>query len=299
MKFTKLFAVAAIALASLSQAAAQAPSRPIANQSTTVPRTAMVFGATGSEATDITEATGLPIRVRDGVIVPTNSGSAVNAVLAQGDATGFRGLSFSIGGTFVATVQFQVSLDNVNWSTAFAQRAADTTFLSAVTSGGVFYLPTQAPYYRIYLSSWTSGTVTSVAELRQVNLDPATTTALASGSNVIGNVIRASIINEQVNTTLAASATYNGATRDNGTGFATTPWTYFSCMTRSVEGGGTMNQQFSTDGATWITEYTVPLTSGLTTYTTSGRNFTRYHRCQVVNNTTASTGFYLFSQLGE
>lgn len=63
-----------------------------------------------------------------------------------------------ITGTFVGTVSFQGSLDNVNWYPLKVEDAGTGAAVSSTTTPGAWLLRNDPPYCRAIMTAYTSGT---------------------------------------------------------------------------------------------------------------------------------------------
>jgi hypothetical protein len=95
--------------------------------------------------------------------------AAINALLIPStDITGYSIISLQLTGTFVATVFPEQSNDNVTWyPLPFIDAGTITNpVVSGRTTIGMIYIPVSGfRYFRARLSSYTSGSVTGVAEI--------------------------------------------------------------------------------------------------------------------------------------
>lgn len=92
---------------------------------------------------------------------------------------------------------------------------------------------------------------------------------------------------------LAGSATYTGAARDAGV--SPTPFAYFNCFFLADQ-AGTANAQGSNDNATWFDEtVSTQAVSANTPLILSVPVMTRYHRCKLVNGSSAEGSLYVNS----
>lgn len=159
---------------------------------------------------------GLDVDVTRNAPPVTGSGS----LTAQNNAVtltlnGESGTSFQLTGTWTATVTFEASNDNSNWSTIYAYRAGDNTIQQTVTNStnNDIYRCTTAGfgYVRCRCSAYTSGTiaVTAIASPRTsgvfINFP------LPPGTSKIGTVAL-----ENTN------ATINSTSSDGGTALTST-----------------------------------------------------------------------------
>jgi hypothetical protein len=74
----------------------------------------------------------------DMTAVTTTAGAALNAILFTADTTNFAAVSVQILGTFVGTVTFEGSNDNVNWSTVTGNSLASGTSTTGASAPGMY-----------------------------------------------------------------------------------------------------------------------------------------------------------------
>jgi len=97
----------------------------------------------------------------------TGSALALNAdVIAATDVSAYRWVSLQLSGTWVGTVTFQSSNDNVTWVLAQLINAASfaSTTGSVATVNTLVTGPIQARWFRARVTAYTSGTVVGTAE---------------------------------------------------------------------------------------------------------------------------------------
>jgi len=124
----------------------------------------------------------LPIKAMGqlGVAV-SGSGSAANATpVAAVEVKDYRSIFLQFSGTFSATCTFEGSNDNTNWSSCLGQRidsnsASMLPTLTNSTTALFFYVPVRFRYFRVRISSYSSGTV---------NIDAFFSMAAGDGINV-------------------------------------------------------------------------------------------------------------------
>jgi hypothetical protein len=127
--------------------------------------------------------------------VITGSGSHTGTTSTTLTLNGEANTAFQLTGTWSATVVFEASIDNSNWSTIYAYKAGDAQITQAVTNstGNDIYRCTTSGfgYVRARVSAYTSGTVviTAVASARTSGvflnfpLPPSAGLAVAHGAN--------------------------------------------------------------------------------------------------------------------
>lgn len=97
----------------------------------------------------------------DGVIITGSAGSATSFV-GPVDTTRFMNCVVQITGTFVATVTFEGSSDEIsptNWTPILSSTINTGNLVTASTTVGSFYVPLLCRWFRVRTSAWTSGTV--------------------------------------------------------------------------------------------------------------------------------------------
>ena len=123
-------------------------------------------GSTVSVTQDtVTPANNIPLLVSqyDTSTGGTGSGSALNAdLIPASNVTGYTHVIVQIVGTWVGTIQAQVSNDNFA-STVYNAWIQSTTASysppgNQVTANGLYVIPLEAEFFRLRLSSYTSGT---------------------------------------------------------------------------------------------------------------------------------------------
>jgi hypothetical protein len=127
--------------------------------------------------------------------VVTGSGSHTGTTSTALTLNGEANTAFQLTGTWSATVVFEASIDNTNWTTIYAYKAGDAQITQAVTNstGNDIYRCTTSGfgYVRARVSAYTSGTVVinAVASARTSGvflnfpLPPSAGLAVAHGSN--------------------------------------------------------------------------------------------------------------------
>lgn len=125
------------------------------------------------------------VTAQDMAPVTATPGASLNAVLFTADTSGYGGVAFSLGGTFVGTITFQASEDNITYSNVSVQTALLAATGSA-TAPGLFYYPASHRYFRAQITAYTSGTISPVAYLRASVATPVGTVSLGAGSNLMG-----------------------------------------------------------------------------------------------------------------
>ena len=96
----------------------------------------------------------------------TGSAGALNAdVIASVDVNDYQSCNLQVTGTFVATLKVQGSNDNSNFFDAVILDASNpfTPPTNTITAPGIFYSPTPYRYFRLRITTYTSGTATGLA----------------------------------------------------------------------------------------------------------------------------------------
>ena len=178
------------------------------------------LGTAGAASADVISVQG----IAGGVAQPTAlvAGAPVTTVMqaaaiavgngATLDVNGFSTTIVELSGTFVATVTFEASIDDVSWTAISAVQTGTTNIASTATGIGIFRLSTAGiKSLRARISSYTSGAVTangrsivSATTPKVVSLATGSTISLAAGANVIGGVTQSGTWNVGSITTLPA-----------------------------------------------------------------------------------------------
>lgn len=110
----------------------------------------------------------------DGVII-SGTGAVLNAVpIGPFDTTKFMNSVVQITGTFVATVIFEGSNDEINptnWFQILSSNTANGNLATSTNAVGMWYIPGVSKWFRVRVSAYTSGTV-NVAVLFSVDQLP-------------------------------------------------------------------------------------------------------------------------------
>ena len=103
----------------------------------------------------------------DAPYVKSGSGSANGNILFVMDTAGYQSIGLQLFGVWVATVTFQSCNDGASWvSVSGWPSTAATAAISSATYNGLFSIPCVGRYFRVILTAYTSGTVQSVAYMR-------------------------------------------------------------------------------------------------------------------------------------
>lgn len=96
----------------------------------------------------------------------SGSASALNAdAISSVDVNTYQAAYVQVTGTFSGTLTFQGSNDNSNFVSVMATDVSNTTQspILSTSSAGIFYLPTPFRYFRLRMTSYTSGTASALA----------------------------------------------------------------------------------------------------------------------------------------
>jgi len=227
----------------------------------------------------------------DGTPVTVTAGAAVNAVLFSVDTLGSAGVAFQTTGTFVATIIFEVSNDNTNWTAGYALGGSTNGINNTATASNVMYfIPANARYARARLTAYTSGSVTAVALLRSTPPQSPVPSGLQlnNGTNVVGFMASASVFTETT-AAIGASVTFTGTSRDAGSTITAIPFTTFGCRA-NVNQVGTLVIEDSVDNAAWFRAASAATTTDpLVSVDLQVNLRARYNRCNFINGATATT----------
>lgn len=97
----------------------------------------------------------------------TGTASALNeSAIVSTDVSNFRWVSIQTTGTWVGTLTFQCSNDNVNFVSCplISAAAISGSGTVATATNAIFYGPIRTRYFRAIFTAYTSGTVTATAE---------------------------------------------------------------------------------------------------------------------------------------
>lgn len=113
-----------------------------------------------------TNATSLKTGVRSDPLNLSGSAGSLNAdIVAAIDIEGYSAVELQITGTWVGTLTFQGSNNNIDFISVLATDISNATNspITFTTSNGIFYIPTNFRYFRCRMTSYTSGTATSTS----------------------------------------------------------------------------------------------------------------------------------------
>ena len=213
----------------------------------------------------------------------------------RGPLNKFNGVRFDVRGTFVGTLVFEVTQDDVNWTSLTVMAGAPLTTPSLVTSitgVGNWFTPdlTGFTQFRIRCSAYTSGTINVIAVVTDEQLYRMTGivgTANVQDSNAI-------FWNESA-TAQAISATVTGTSRDCGAASgAAMRYSAFNVATLADQ-AGTVRIEGSNDNTSWYRLTVDTAVAANTPVILSIPVTTRYHRTVYVNGGVAQTLFRLNS----
>lgn len=154
-----------------------------------VQRVKSTFGVDGV-STDVSQNAGLPMASASLIITGTPVTTLNGDLLPSTDVSGYRRFSVQITGTWSATVTWQGSNDNTNWTAIFADYLGSNTNVSvpSVTFTGVIAGNINFRYLRIRATAFTSGTITGTIELSALPYGPQTIAVAQPGAGYTGTV---------------------------------------------------------------------------------------------------------------
>jgi len=92
--------------------------------------------------------------------------SALNAdMIPTFDTGSFREAALQVSGTFVGTLTFQGSNDNVNFVPIAAVSVTSGAIVTMTSSTGIFIIPLAVKYFRVRITAYTSGTALGTLRL--------------------------------------------------------------------------------------------------------------------------------------
>jgi hypothetical protein len=192
-----------------------------------------------------------------------------NAATATGNGTAvfvrfYGGAQIQVSGTFSATVTFEHSLDNSNWTLISGFDLSARTYASSATAAGAWFFTTPgSEYIRARISAYVSGSVTAVCRPVPQPVSTGISSYAQGAPNSLANAWPVQLSNgtiaQPVGTT---TASLNFTSPASATTVAQTPVTglgpYRSMIVfANIQGGtgGTLDIyiQFSPDsGTTWV-----------------------------------------------
>jgi hypothetical protein len=148
----------------------------------------------------------------------TGSGAALNAELFSVACDAYRSVCVQINGTFVGTIQFQVSNDNSNWSTLAGKLSNDAggNLVTSTTTPSIYIASLAGyQYLRARFSAYTSGTATAIAYLSRETValvqPQGGSVTITSGNVGVSNITTSTSSSGTVLYTLNSAATTNAA----------------------------------------------------------------------------------------
>ena len=105
----------------------------------------------------------MPVAERDSTVETLQAAAAALGNGTAIDVGGFDALVVDVTGTFVGTVTFEGTIDDVSYFAVGLKTMADGAAVSTATAPGAFKLPLDAgalSLFRARVSAFTSGTIT-------------------------------------------------------------------------------------------------------------------------------------------
>lgn len=220
---------------------------------------------------------------------------------------GYSDFTFFTSGTFAgASVVLEQSADSTNgvdgtWYLMSAARGDNpgtisSTLLNGATNTSLAFNGSApgANFVRARLSAKTSGAVSIRAVASTASVSPVV--GVNGSVNTVTGLEPYNTNRVETGTLLGANGVYTGSSRDNGSDL-TRQWTRARAIVRHQAGltPGTLVLQQSTDNATWVDTYRVPVPSDNIFHDFEAPLFARYHRWIFNNGATAQTVFNLWS----
>lgn len=147
---------------------------------------------------EIQNDTGNPIPVGPAAqTAVTGSASANNTDLVSVACDQFRSVCFSITGTWVGTVTFQVSLDGTNWvSLACLNSASPSGVFAVSTTANAIFAASLAGYqfFRLRFTPYTSGTASVIAEFNRESFSQSLPATAPTNTVVASNTSAATVL---------------------------------------------------------------------------------------------------------
>lgn len=151
----------------------------------------------------------------------TGSATGTGSIIASFDVSNYKWAALQLTGFGSATVQFQVSNDNVNFLAIGVYNATATnSSTTSITSNGAYAGPLQYRYLRIQVTTYASGTLVATLEVYTVppSLGVLGVNASQTGTWNIGGASSAAMAdafaNPTNNSVAAFGGVYNGTTWD-------------------------------------------------------------------------------------
>ncbi len=228
-----------------------------------------------------------------GALVPGTSAGSSNGLMVGGtDGTNYRSLSVNTSG--------QLNLNGaVAGNTAGA--ATDIGFRNLAWDGATHRLLRSNGSGQLQIDATSAlGVAHTSVGILVAGSDG--TNARAIRTDTSGNIAnyetRRTVFQNETTTSLGASATFTGTSRDAGVAAGASYWgSYFSGFFLANQ-VGTAYIEGSNDNATWYIIATAPIAVS-TPLILQVPVMTRYHRVRVVNGAAAQTSFFVNSSYGE
>lgn len=164
------------------------------------------------------------------------SGSDQDVVEAI-DVSEYRWLSLQITGSFVGTITFQGSNENITWVSHSLMNTVSTASAptTSATANAIFAGPIQSRYFRARMTSYTSGTGSGILELYNTATAPLVVGAVGTVSvtTLLGGTIGLSGSSYTFSTTGSTNATVVGGT----VGLSGSSYTVSVTGSQTVSGG--------------------------------------------------------------
>lgn len=165
----------------------------------------------------------------DGAIAVATATSATT-ILGPYDTTNFLAASLQLDGTWVGTVTWEGSNDEVsptNW-TAISGTDLAGNWRTTTTSNGIVIVPLSTRWFRIRVSAYTSGTVSGrcMFSTESLTVIPNQTVTLGAGASNIGTVTLGAGAASVGTVVLGAGSALAGAVNAAGTTSATNALLY-------------------------------------------------------------------------
>jgi hypothetical protein len=202
---------------------------------------------------------------------PDTTPTMQNAAAATGAGTPlfvrfYGGCVIQVSGTFSATITFEASLDNTNWSSLRGFDLNAGTYATTATAAGTWFFTTPGvEYVRARVSAYTSGSVTAVGRPVPQPVSSGISSLTQGAPNSLANAWPFQLTNGTIAQPVGtATASLNFTSPASATTVAQTPVTglgpYRSMVVfANIQGGtgGTLDIyiQFSPDGGTTWVDY--------------------------------------------
>jgi hypothetical protein len=118
----------------------------------------------------------------------SGSMGALNAIVdGTTDLTNYNSVKFQITGTWTGTVAFTMSMDGTNWISDYLTNDGWSTHSNSTSANGIYYGGTKARYFRLQMTSYTSGSAIATI-LYSAGVISDVSPTLGSGNNTVGSV---------------------------------------------------------------------------------------------------------------